>query len=155
MPFDHEFDLVVMTGHAFQVFVDDDEIRRSLAAIGSVLTEDGHFGFETRNPLVRAWETWTPDKTVEVVTATGAVVRMAHEVEMPVEGDIVSFTTTFELAGGNGPQVSRSTLRFLDAETLASFLADAGLVIDEQFGDWDRSPLTGSSPEIITIVGRG
>ena len=29
---EREFDLVVMTGHAFQVFVEDDELRRSLAA---------------------------------------------------------------------------------------------------------------------------
>ena len=29
----HEFDLVIMTGHVFQVLIDDDEIRKSLAAI--------------------------------------------------------------------------------------------------------------------------
>ena len=33
-----EFDLVVMTGHAFQVFVDDDQLRESLTAIRSALT---------------------------------------------------------------------------------------------------------------------
>ena len=43
-------------------------------------------------------------------------------------------------------------LRFLDAETLAAFLSDAGLVIEEQFGDWARNPLTATSPEIITIA---
>lgn len=149
-----EFDLVVMTGHAFQVFVEDDEIRASLATIRSALTEDGHFAFETRNPLVRAWECWTPDNAVEVVTAAGAVLRMAHEVESPVEGDTVSFTTTFTIPGLDRPRLSRSTLRFLDADSLASFLFDAGLAIEDQFGDWDRLPLTGSSPEIITIVRR-
>jgi SAM-dependent methyltransferase len=35
---EHEFDLVVMTGHAFQVLVSDDELRASLAAIRSTLT---------------------------------------------------------------------------------------------------------------------
>jgi hypothetical protein len=38
---------------------------------------------------------------------------------------------------------------------LSSFLSGAGLVIEEQFGDWDRSPLTDTSPEIITIARRG
>ena len=52
------------------------------------------------------------------------------------------------------PKVSRSTLRFLDAESLSSFLSDAGLAIEEQFGDWDRQPLTDTSPEIITIARR-
>ena len=62
-----EFDLVVMTGHAFQVFVDDDQLRESLTAIRSALTGAGRFVFETRNPLAREWESWTPDNAVEVV----------------------------------------------------------------------------------------
>jgi ubiquinone/menaquinone biosynthesis C-methylase UbiE len=152
---DQEFDLVVMTGHAFQVFVEDDEMRASLATIRSALTKDGHFAFETRNPRVRAWEGWTPDHAVEVVDATGAVLRMAHEVETPVDGDVVSFTTTLTSPGWDRPQMSRSTLRFLDANSLASFLSDAGLAIEEQFGDWTRHPLTDTSPEIITIARRG
>ena len=79
---------------------------------------------------------------------------MAREVESPVAGDLVSFTHTFTSPGWDRPQVSRSTLRFLDADALSSFLSDAGLAIEEQFGDWDRQPLTGTSPEIITIARR-
>ena len=149
---EQQFDLVVMTGHAFQVLVEDDELRTSLAAIRSVLTEDGRFAFETRNPPVRTWERWTPQNAVEIVSTTGAVVRMTHEVETPVDTDIVSFTTTFTSPAWDGPQVSRSTLRFLDASSLSSFLSDAGLAIEEQFGDWDRRPLTDTSPEIITVA---
>ena len=151
---DREFDLVVMSGHAFQVFVDDDDLRASLAVIRSALTEDGRFAFETRNALVRAWERWTPDNAVEIVTAAGAAVRMAHQVETPVDEDIVSFTITFTSPSWDRPRASRSTLRFLDVDLLASFLSDAGLVIEEQFGDWDRQPLTATSPEIITIARR-
>ena len=53
------------------------------------------------------------------------------------------------------PAVSRGALRFLDAGALGAFLADAGLVIEEQFGDWTREPLTATSPEIITIARKG
>ncbi len=148
------FDLVVMTGHAFQVLVNDDEIRASLAAIRSALTGDGFFVFETRNPLVREWETWVPENAVEVVTAEGVVLRMAHEVETPVDGDLVSFSTTFTSSGWNLPRVSRSTLRFLDERALSLFLSDAHLVVEDQFGYWDRSPLTEASPEIITVARR-
>ncbi len=152
---DREFDLVVMTGHAFQVFVEDDAIRSSLATIRSVLTEDGQFAFETRNPLVREWESWTCDNPREFVDAGGTVVRVARAVETPVAGDVVSFTQTFTSPGWDRAEVSRSTLRFLEAESLVSFLSDAGLAIEEQFGYWDRRPLTDSSPEIITIARRG
>ena len=63
---DHEFDLIVMTGHAFQVFLEDEEIRSSLAAVHTALTEGGRFVFETRNPLAPEWDNWTPDKVVEI-----------------------------------------------------------------------------------------
>ncbi|MGH3828599.1 MAG: class I SAM-dependent methyltransferase [Pseudonocardiaceae bacterium] len=149
-----EFDLVVMSGHAFQVFVSDDELRAALAAIRSALTDGGRFGFETRNPVARAWERWTPHHAVEVTDATGAVVRMAHQVQTPVEDSVVRFTTTYTSPGWDALRVSWSTLRFLAAESLSRFLSDAGLVIEERFGDWDGRSLTDTSPEIITIARR-
>ena len=148
-----EFDLVVMTGHAFQVFVDDDQLRDALAAIRSLLTEDGRFAFETRNPLARAWERWSPDHAVEV-EYNGQTVRMARQVENPVTGDLVSFTHTFTSPSWDQPQVSRSTLRFLDLDSLSSFLSRTGFAVEEQFGDWEGQPLTETSPEIITVARR-
>jgi hypothetical protein len=109
--------------------------------------------FETRNPLVREWERWTPENAVEVVRGD-TVVRQEHQVETPVEGDLVSFTTTYTSPGWDHPEVSRSTLRFLDAGRLSSFLSRAGFAIKEQFGYWDRQPLTRTSPEIITFARR-
>ncbi|WP_405165126.1 methyltransferase domain-containing protein [Nocardia sp. NBC_01499] len=148
---DRQFDLVVMTGHAFQVLVGDDELRSTLAVIAAALTDTGRFAFETRNPLVREWETWDRRYSGAVTDESGAVVRCVCRVAEPVEGDLVSFTHTFTSERWE-PEVSHSTLRFLDANALAGFLSDAGLVVAEQFGDWDRSPLTASSPEIITVA---
>ena len=78
------------------------QLRESLAAIRSALTGDGRFVFETRNPLAREWERWTPDNAVEVVHH-GHKVRMAHQVETPVNGDRVSFTVTFTSPGWDRP----------------------------------------------------
>jgi ubiquinone/menaquinone biosynthesis C-methylase UbiE len=152
---DREFDLIVMTGHAFQEFVEDDEIRVALAAIRSALTDGGRFAFETRNPLDRAWERWATEYSGEVTDATGALVRCAYRVELPVAGSVVRSVSTFTSPGWDQPEVSRGALRFLDAATLAAFLASAGLVIEEQFGDWTGDPLTETSPEIITIARKG
>lgn len=151
---DGEFELIVMTGHAFQVLVSDSELRTSLAAISSAITQNGRFGFETRNPLVKEWQRWIPDNAVEVVDDTGTMVSMAHQVETPVVGDIVRFTATFTSPSWEHAEISHSTLRFLDAASLARFLSEAGLTIDEQFGDWGREPLTPTSPEIITLAKR-
>jgi ubiquinone/menaquinone biosynthesis C-methylase UbiE len=151
---DREFDLVVMTGHAFQELIEDDEIRAALAAIRSALTDGGHFAFETRNPLRRAWEQWTTQYTAEVTDAAGVTVRCETEAPALIEGGIVRSTGRYTSPGWDRPLVSWGMLRFLDVPTLSSFLRDAGLTIEEQFGDWDRQPLTEESPEIITIVRR-
>ena len=148
-----EFDLIVMTGHAFQVLVEDEPLHKSLATVRSALTEAGRFVFETRNPLAREWEGWTSDKVVEIVHK-GRTVRMARQVETPITGDLVSFTTTFTSPGWGRPQISRSTLRFLGVDALSAVLSAAGLTVEEQFGDWDRHVLTEMSPEIITVAKR-
>jgi len=151
---DREFDLVVMTGHAFQVILEDEVIQTTLAAIRSALTEHGRFVFDTRNPLVRDWESWTPDVVWEFVGPDGAVVRKWHEIET-VDGDIVSYSTTFTSPSWDESVTIRSSQRFYDAEAVSAFLSGAGLAIEEQVGHWDRRPLTDTTPEIITIARRG
>jgi SAM-dependent methyltransferase len=148
-----EFELVVMTGHAFQVLLGDEEVRTALAAVRSALADGGRFAFETRNPAARPWERWTPEHAVEVTDGAGAAVRVAHRVEEPVEGDTgdtVRFTTTF--TGPGWERDSRSELRFLDVEALDGFLSGAGLTVVERYGDWARGPLTAASPEIVTVA---
>ena len=149
------FDLAVMTGHAFQEFVTDTEIRDALAAIRLALVAGGRFAFETRNPLVRGWEQWPTQYSGAVTDANGAVVRCDYRVETPIVGGVVCSVSTFTSPGWDAPEVSRGALRFVGAETLTAFLRDAGFVIEEQYGDWTRQPLTDTSPEIITIARKG
>ena len=44
------FDLIVMTGHAFQCLLTDEEIYDAFAAAAKCLAVGGKFVFETRNP---------------------------------------------------------------------------------------------------------
>jgi len=152
--FDQEFDLVVMTGHAFQVLTSDAELTGALAAIARALAGNGRFAFETRNPLARGWEHWTPANAQSVTGPDGQPVRQASAVQLPVSSELVSFTCTFTSPAWDQPRVSHSTLRFPGAQALAGLLSAAGLTVAEQYGDWDRQPLTGTSPEIITIACR-
>jgi SAM-dependent methyltransferase len=151
--FDRGFDLIVMTGHAFQVLTKDADLHTALTAVHDALTNNGRFAFETRNPTFRAWETWTSENAVEMTTPDGTSVRMQHHVTA-VDGDLVSFETTYSSPSWPTAQLSRSTLRFLTPGALVTFLTAAGLTIQQQFGSWDRAPLTDASPEIITIASR-
>lgn len=149
-----DFDLVVMTGHAFQVFLTDDDLRAALAAIRAALRPGGRFAFETRNPLARAWETWDAEERPAVGGPDGSQVRMSRRVTTPFDGRLVSFTHTFRSDVWPEPRVSHSTLRFIDRPDLDAALAEAGLVVEARYGDWDRSPVSDASPEIITIARR-
>jgi SAM-dependent methyltransferase len=150
MPFADEFELAVMTGHAFQCLVDDDELRASLAAIRRALVRDGRFAFETRNPSARAWEDWH-GRSLDAVDPSGRPVRVSYDVEAVV-ADVVTFTETTSDRDGTPLRVDRASLRFLDLHGLDGFLADGGFRVEIRYGDWPREPLTFESPEIITIA---
>lgn len=151
-----ELDFAVMTGHAFRVLLGDDELRAAPAAVRAAPTDDGRFGFETRDPLARAWESWSTDATVDFAApgADGsATLRMTRQVRS-VDGEIVSFRTGLTLPGEHTPRHCESTLRFLGADRLDAFLAEAGPAVEERYDDWDGGPLSDTSPEIITIARR-
>ncbi|MFJ5775946.1 class I SAM-dependent methyltransferase [Streptomyces sp. NPDC093094] len=148
-----EFDLAVMTGHAFQELLGDEDVRRLLAGVREGLAPGGRFVFETRNPAARAWEGWTPDRVYEITGPDGAEVRVWHELAGPVAGDRVAFTETFASARWEGNRVSRSTLRFLGVDALDALLAEAGFEIAARYGDWRRGAFCPAvSPEIVTVA---
>ncbi|MFJ8084122.1 class I SAM-dependent methyltransferase [Streptomyces sp. NPDC096205] len=150
-----EFDLAVMTGHAFQELLGNEAVRRLLAGVRSALAPGGRFVFETRNPAARAWEAWTPDRVHEIADPYGAEVRVWHEVAGPVVGDRVTFTETFSSERWDRDRVSRSVLRFLDADALDAFLAEAGFEVAARYGDWRRGPYApAASREIVTVARR-
>lgn len=149
------FTLVTMVSHAFQCLVTDEELRASLDAIHSALRPGGVFAFETRHPRARAWESWTPDHASTVEYPSGRGLRVWHEVES-AEGGVVAFTSTTASAGPDATvlHTDRSRLRFLDEAALDGLLARAGFLIEGRYGDWDRTPVTAASREIITLARR-
>jgi SAM-dependent methyltransferase len=146
---DREFDLAVMASHAFQVFVEDDQLRESLSAIRTALVDGGRFAFETRDPRARAWEGW--NTSFEIRNPGGEVARVEYEVQ-DVQDDVVRLTESLSGKWWDRPQTEHGALRFLGPESLTTFLHEAGFVVDAQLGDWHRGPLTETSEEIITIA---
>jgi SAM-dependent methyltransferase len=148
-----QFDLVTMTGHAFQCLVTDLDLRTSLTAIYSALREGGKFVFESRHPQARAWDEWTPSNQFRTVDAAGRTMLGWHKVDSIV-GAVVTFNETTAEVDGTVLTFGRTSLRFLSVEVLGIFLVGAGFEIEAQYGDWHREPVTEASREIITIVSR-
>lgn len=146
------FDLVVMTGNAFQVLVEDADLHAFLCAVRVVLgAGGGRFVFETRNRAVRGWEAWDGARSA-VASPDGELTEVETRVA-GVDGERVAFTQTYARRGWPGPRVSRSVLRFLDPAGLDAFLAAAGLSVAARYGDWRREPFDpGVHREIVTVA---
>jgi SAM-dependent methyltransferase len=145
------YDLIIMTGHAFQVLLEDREVRAALANFRRHLAAGGRLAFETRNPAVREWDTWIPEETREQVEVPGFGRVEVHYDIASEEGQLVTFETHFRFAADD-IVVAPHTLRFMGQAELAAFLAEAGFTDVAWYGDWDRSAIGPKSQEIIVVA---
>jgi len=148
---DTRFDLIIMTGHVFQVFLDDVEVAAVLANLSRHLAQGGRLAFETRNPLVEEWRDWTPERTRERIDVPGLGAVDVHYRVSGVAGELVTFETHFRFAEDD-VVTSLNTLRFIGKDGLAAALERSGAPEATWFGDWDASPIGPESPEIIVIA---
>lgn len=146
------FDLIIMTGHAFQTLLSDDAVQGALVNLRRHLAPGGRLAFETRNPLVREWEEWTPQRSSETVEVPGVGPVTVHNSIAKVEDDRVTFLTHFQF-GPNDVRVEPSTIRFMTREAVEGALDRAGFTHKTWHGSWDKSPLDDGSIEIIVVAG--
>lgn len=146
------FDLAIMTGHVFQVFLDDTETFAALRNIHRHLKPGGTLILESRNPRARAWEDWTEAKTRECRVVDGVGPVEVYYQTKAVEAEHVTFDAVFSIEATGKTLISESRLRFAKVETIQSLLAAAGFHEVELLGWWDRTPYSDTSPEIIALA---
>lgn len=122
-------DLVTMTGNVAQVFVADHEWITALRAIRRSLRPGGRLVFESRDPSRRAWEAWT-QQTSKASTLVPGIGRVESWCEVTsVTDNLVSFITTFDIAGQI--HISESTLRFRTRDEIEASLVSMSLALLE------------------------
>ena len=152
----HEpFDLIVMTGNAFQCILDETALDRTLSNVRSLLAPAGCFAFETRNPQRRAWEGWTPDGTSRSGMTADGVPFVFHTTLQRVDGRFVTFDKVIDLGDPPRRLVSRSTLRFWTFKEIEASAMASGLVVASAEGDWDGEPVTPVCDEFVLTLKRG
>ncbi|WP_420345240.1 class I SAM-dependent methyltransferase [Pelagibius sp.] len=146
------FDLIVLTGHAFQVFLTADDQRAVLATIARHLAPEGRFIFDSRNPAAGAWRGWTPERSRRSLAhpQLGAV-EAWNDVAQDAATGIVTYRTHYRVAASGQTFSAASKLRFTDKVTLTALLTEAGLHVERWLGDWQGGPSTDDSPELIPI----
>lgn len=150
--FDQRFDLIVMTGHAFQVALTDTDRRAFLDTIAAHLAPNGRFVFDTRNPGVREWEGWTPDLTRSTLQHPElGPVEAWHDIDWDPMRKVATYDTFYQRPGDPDPICATSQIGIVTQSRLAKLIASAGLQVDRWMGGWDGQPYGDAEPEIIAL----
>lgn len=147
-----KFDLVVLTGHAFQVFLTAADQRAALATIASHLTPEGQFVFDTRNPLIADWRNWTPDETRrEFEHPDLGLVTSWNDVCQDAKTGVVTYETHYRSEAKCEVFSARSKIAFPSRNNLALMMDEAGFEVEQWLGDWQGNAYTDTSADIIPV----
>lgn len=146
------FDLVVLTGHTFQVFLTEDDQRAVLATIAAHLGPGGRFIFDSRNPAAGR----RPDRRREETMR-----RFDHPELGPIEAwnesaydtatGVLAYTNGYRVLNTGAEHAASARIRYTPQADLARLIAEAGLTVDAWYGDWKESPFLPDSSDIVPL----
>jgi SAM-dependent methyltransferase len=148
------FDLIVMTGHAFQCYLTDADRAAGLATIAAHLEEDGVFVFDSRNPVAREWEEWVRELSQETRQhpRLGPVTGW-NDVTWDEARQVAAYDTFYQIEENGRLVHARSEIGFVGQERLRGLIEAAGLSVTLWMGDWQGGMFEATSREIIPIGG--
>jgi SAM-dependent methyltransferase len=156
------FAIVIAPFRMLQHLVSIEDQLHCLEAVRRHLAPGGHFVFDVFNPhfgLMTADRSAEQEETPEQSLGDGRVLRRTYRVPRIRWLDQVSETELiYYVAERPGEPAQRYVhgfdMRWYLRAELIHLLARSGFRVHEIFGDFDRSPLTDRSPELILCAGR-
>ena len=143
---DKRFDLIIMTGHAFQVLPEEKDVLKVFANVKNLLKSGGRFVFETRNAAIDWAKKWNED--YEIQTPDGVVPGACRVLKQDEKN--ISFEQVYHLPGET--LISHSELRFWPDVKIRELAAQCGLSVAAVFGDWQQGPFDKQSSEEMVFV---
>lgn len=154
---ERSFRLVIITGNAFQAMINRSDQEALLATVAAHLEPEGLFVFGTRNPRRDDLVTTTAEEKWLIYTSVeGHIVSLSGTQEWEPIAQVMHWTS-YRRWWQNGQEqckVTRIATRYTFPQELLALLHYNGFAVQEQYGDWDRTPLTAASPSIISICRR-
>ena len=152
MELDRRFRLLLMTSHAFQCLLTDQDQRDFLERAYHNLDSGGVLAFETRNLTGRTYNRSSEKKYAYTFADTQGQwidVAIASKFDPTTMIDHLQLIRTHRETGKT--VYSKIRLRYTELADLNHLLKNQGFTILEQYGDWSKAPFGSSSPEIITV----
>lgn len=149
---DRRFDLILLTGHAFQVFLNEVDQRAVLNTIVKHLTPNGRFIFDSRNPIAKEWLEWGPEESRRSLLHPryGEIEAWNTVYQHPVTEN-VTYHSHYRVSATGQLFSAESHIRFTPEAQLATMIAECGLAVDQWLGDWNGNSFTQTSREIIPL----
>ncbi|WP_010523885.1 class I SAM-dependent methyltransferase [Nesterenkonia sp. F] len=149
-------DVVLMEGHVAQYFLERSAWDEVLAHAHRALVPGGALTFESRNPEGLELDVWDEEHTRETQEhpdggTFDSWIELVSVVGEQDDGPLVTHRGHMVLPDGRHV-TTEETLRFRPLEVLRGSLEQAGFVIEQLWGDWDREELDADSPEIIVLA---
>jgi SAM-dependent methyltransferase len=155
------FRLVTLTGNAFQEFRTRADLEGLLGSVTRHLAPDGLFAFETRFPRLSELLTpealageWSPETVWrQFENEQGQTVSVSTRQRVDLLRQTVEYVILRRWQEGGQEQIvtERALLRFIFPQEMEALLHYNGLTIRDAYGDWDRQPLSASSPRMIYV----
>lgn len=146
------FDLIALTGHAFQCFVTEEDVAALFSSAARHLASDGALIFDSRNPATRYWEGWTPRRTTRTFETSEGRGRCVTSAAFDPAMSVVTYRQCYTLPDGSERE-SAARLGSATRMEIEAMLAAAGLRAVEVLGDWHGAPWREDSPEIVVVAG--
>lgn len=138
------FDLIIMTGHAFQVLMEDADVMATFAVMKKHLKPGGLIVFESRNPLLDWASRW--NYQMELTLPSTTVLESRHLLSM--EDNHMRFELRYQFQDGACETfTSISELRFFSREEIEAHLKESGLYVETLLGGWRGEPFYKSTSE--------
>jgi len=143
------FDFAVLTGNVVQHIPDPDWVR-TLHDIRGRMSSGRTLAFESRNPSVRAWESWATHDRTSRDSPHGTLVEWADVTTVDEHTVELAAHNLFLRSGDTVTETVR--LAFRPRVDIESDLRAAGFDVEAVYGDWKHTPFTEDAPVMVFVV---
>jgi SAM-dependent methyltransferase len=149
------FDLVICCFNTLQHLLDDDDLAQAFTAVHGLLAADGVFAFDIYQPNAAYLATPHTNRMARAVTdSRGHNLEIRENTRYDDASRVLTIEWTLvqcDPAVAEPLARTRYHLRQYSAGEVERALARSGLVIEQRFGDFDRSPLTPASRKQLVV----
>ncbi|MFD2177596.1 class I SAM-dependent methyltransferase [Veronia pacifica] len=150
---DEPYDIAVMTGNAFQTFLDDPLLESVLSNLSRQLVSGAYFIFDTRLPIgsnLTLDADW--GETGSYTDPQGRHVRRFYKrVRYDEQRNIIYFEKKREYPDGS-QFFSSIDLKYRPLETIIAMLDEAGFDVEARFSNWEADPLQPDSKGMVCVA---